>query len=177
MKVLSLHQPWATLVALGVKTIETRSWPAPDSVIGQRIAIHAAKRFDRDGWEAQLPGLSLPGLAAAEWLLLASPKIAQRGVVVATAVVTDCIPILVDNDARLVSGATGTDNFGVFQRYDVLWLDRAGPDGNLDITHQLTFGDFTPGRWAWLLDDVQPLDPPQPARGRQRLWNWEPDNG
>jgi hypothetical protein len=27
MKALTLHQPWATLVALGAKQIETRSWP------------------------------------------------------------------------------------------------------------------------------------------------------
>jgi hypothetical protein len=26
MKALSLHQPWASLIALGVKRIETRSW-------------------------------------------------------------------------------------------------------------------------------------------------------
>jgi hypothetical protein len=28
MKTLTLHQPWATLVALGAKQIETRSWAA-----------------------------------------------------------------------------------------------------------------------------------------------------
>lgn len=40
MKVLSLHQPWASLVAWGIKTIETRSWQT--SYRGP-LLIHAAK--------------------------------------------------------------------------------------------------------------------------------------
>ena len=43
MKAISVWQPWAWLIVHGHKTIETRSWPAPDALIGQRIAIHAAK--------------------------------------------------------------------------------------------------------------------------------------
>jgi hypothetical protein len=31
-------------------------------------------------------------------------------------------------------------------------------------------GDFTPGRYAWLLKDIEPIDPPVPAKGRQGLW-------
>lgn len=45
MKALSLTQPWATLVALGEKRIETRSWPTK---YRGPIAIHAAKGFP--GW-------------------------------------------------------------------------------------------------------------------------------
>jgi len=44
VKALTLWQPYASLCALGVKTIKTRSWPAPKALIGQRIAIHAATR-------------------------------------------------------------------------------------------------------------------------------------
>jgi len=32
------------------------------------------------------------------------------------------------------------------------------------------FGDYRPGRWAWKLDDVVPIDP-VPAKGQQ-LWGW-----
>ncbi|HVB09053.1 MAG TPA: ASCH domain-containing protein [Bacillota bacterium] len=32
------------------------------------------------------------------------------------------------------------------------------------------FGDFGPGRWAWVLEDIRPLVPPRPARGRLGLW-------
>jgi activating signal cointegrator 1 len=44
MKAITLTQPWATLVALGEKKIETRSWacyyPGP-------LAIHAAKAYKK----------------------------------------------------------------------------------------------------------------------------------
>ena len=44
---ITLHQPWASLIALGIKTVETRSWPAPARLLGQRIAVHAGKRLVR----------------------------------------------------------------------------------------------------------------------------------
>ena len=44
---ITLHQPWASLIALGLKTVETRSWPAPARLVGQRIAVHAGKRLVR----------------------------------------------------------------------------------------------------------------------------------
>lgn len=43
MKAISLWQPWATLVALGEKEFETRSWCT--NHIG-RLAICSTKRFD-----------------------------------------------------------------------------------------------------------------------------------
>lgn len=46
MWALTLHQPWASLIARGAKVVETRGWPAPGYVIGQRIAIHAARTAD-----------------------------------------------------------------------------------------------------------------------------------
>ena len=45
IKVLSLHQPWASLVMVGAKTIETRSWPPPKGLIGKKLAIHATKKI------------------------------------------------------------------------------------------------------------------------------------
>lgn len=48
MKAISLWQPWASLIACGAKPYETRSWAPPRSMIGQPIAIHAAKKVDRD---------------------------------------------------------------------------------------------------------------------------------
>ena len=42
MKAITLWQPWASLIAAGAKTIETRTWSPPHSLIGQPLAIHAA---------------------------------------------------------------------------------------------------------------------------------------
>ena len=44
MKAISLHQPWATCIAMKWKTIETRTHARFKSLEGQRIAIHAAKK-------------------------------------------------------------------------------------------------------------------------------------
>lgn len=42
MRILTLTQPWATLVAIGAKRIETRSWSTKYRGL---VAIHAAKGF------------------------------------------------------------------------------------------------------------------------------------
>ena len=41
MKVLSIQQPWATLICHGIKNIENRSWKP--QVIPKKILIHASK--------------------------------------------------------------------------------------------------------------------------------------
>lgn len=36
--------------------------------------------------------------------------------------------------------------------------------------HEYAFGDYGPGRWLWMLEDVCPLARPVPARGALGLW-------
>lgn len=45
MKAISLWQPWASLVALGAKQYETRSWETP---YRGPLLIHAAKKWDKE---------------------------------------------------------------------------------------------------------------------------------
>lgn len=45
MKVLPMHQPWAQLVVMGFKTVETRPKPTPKSMKGL-VAVHANKTTD-----------------------------------------------------------------------------------------------------------------------------------
>lgn len=40
---------------------------------------------------------------------------------------------------------------------------------------EYAFGDFTPGRYAWVMENPVAFDKPIPARGKQGLWNWEGD--
>ncbi len=58
---LSLKQPWAALVALGLKTIEVRNWPTERRGL---VLIHASRQTDARprGWRA------LDGLDAARRL-------------------------------------------------------------------------------------------------------------
>lgn len=44
MPALTVWQPWASLIALGLKPYETRSRRPPHRLLGQRLAIHASLR-------------------------------------------------------------------------------------------------------------------------------------
>ena len=57
MKAISLWQPWATWIALGWKTIETRTHKRFASLVGERIAIHACMKWDKTAIEKAEPYL------------------------------------------------------------------------------------------------------------------------
>lgn len=42
MKAISIKQPWASLIAHGIKDIENRTWKCPQKYLGQRVLIHAS---------------------------------------------------------------------------------------------------------------------------------------
>jgi len=55
--VLTVRQPWATLLAHGLKKFETRSWR---TIYRGPIAIHASKTFDAESrhWAIQTPEIA-----------------------------------------------------------------------------------------------------------------------
>jgi len=137
MKALTLTQPWATLVAIGAKRIETRVWRS--SYRGP-LAIHAAKGFPRSARDFHYAMVSQQfGIDIGELPL---------GCVIATARLTDCVPM--ESEICLP---------GVFEDYP-----------ELDTPQERSFGDFSVGRWAWILEDVQQLSQPIPAKGALSLW-------
>ena len=149
MKALTLHQPWAMLIAAGVKTMETRSWGPPSNLVGHRIALHAGKQLIK----------SQSGLGSGTWEMMNTlygtdwSELIPRGKVVATARLADARRVVA------LELETGRARLSGSPARTVL----ADP-----------YGDFSPGRWLWFLEDVQPCNPPVPARGAQGLWNWEP---
>lgn len=159
MKSLSLTQPYATLVSLGAKKIETRSWAT--SYRGP-LAIHAAKglgplggwrglrdlAFGRSEFRASLIAGLFPGqFPMPDELMAALP----RGAIVAVARLVCC---KVMNDRSLAHG----------------WHGVEGHDWPLtDQEH--AFGDYAPGRFAWLLTDIRALAAPIPCRGALGLWS------
>lgn len=132
MKAITLTQPWATLVAIGAKRTETRSW---STRYRGPLAIHAAKGWTSDVVHVFFSEPYRKVLSDAGYNLF---SLLPRGVIVATCVLRDCVPT------------------SKFQGED--FLDSA-------------FGDFTSGRFAWLLGDVKPLDEPIIARGALGLWD------
>lgn len=85
MRALTLWQPWATLVAIQAKTIETRSW---ETQYRGPLAIHAAKRAS-----VVLEGEARSALydALREEQILISDL--PRGAIVATCELFDCYPV------------------------------------------------------------------------------------
>lgn len=151
MKALSLTQPWATLVAEGAKQIETRSWAT--SYRGP-LAIHASKNIP--GWVADVVRSEPHFTAMLGALSDPRNKVIgnlPRGCVIAI--------------AELVSVKFIPANADGWQ-----WTGPNGRHYSYTITNQeRAFGDYTPGRYAWLLADIQPLKQ-VPARGALGLWEW-----
>jgi hypothetical protein len=88
MKCISLWQPWASLVVLGEKQNETRSWPTN---FRGTLAIHAAKK----PWN-QLPFMG-GGFLAYLHRALSAHRIdlyfLPRGSIIGTVEIIDCVPV------------------------------------------------------------------------------------
>ena len=154
MKALTLHQPWASLIACGAKRIETRSWPPPRALIGKRIAIHAGRTMARPASFSHAETKALnsifdslhmdteQGALFVDFVPGSGVLRLPRGAVLATAVLVAAQPTTAEN--------------------------RPPPDSD-----EALFGDFSPGRYGWELGDVRPLAEPYAVRGLQGLWYWE----
>lgn len=143
MKAVSLMQPWATLISIRAKKIETRNW---STNFRGPLAIHASmekKYIDMRSkhyicheepfyhvlTEYYQPRVITP------WYIL------PKGMVVAICDLMDCKRIL--------------------SRYFISDQEKA-------------FGDYTPGRYMWFLENIRELKHPIPAKGALGLWNWTP---
>lgn len=176
---LSLRQPWASLIANGTKTIETRGW---STKYRGPLLIHAGLKvepgrvgrwtvWNESGWVWWLDGRDGdPESSDYDALPL--------GAVVATCTLVDVVPMV--EREWLPGGFIGTrQNVLAILPADHpaapaihLWM---GGEFDGDVSDQRPYGDFTPGRYAWLLADVHPLTSPVPAKGRQGLWTPDDD--
>jgi hypothetical protein len=112
---ITLTQPWATLMAIGAKRIETRSWKT--SFRGW-IAIHAAKGFPNDCVDLCLEEPFRTALVAGG---IKTPRDLPRGSVLAVALFADCMTT--EGCLRSVRGAYGDERaFGDYSegRYGFL---------------------------------------------------------
>jgi len=156
MKALTLTQPWATLVAIGAKRIETRSW---DTRYRGPLAIHAAKLFPK--WAREFASEPVCRQAVKEraassnigrlvgWEHKPPFVVYPLGYVIAVCRLANVIPVeVVDNRNNV---------FGV-SLPPLSEQERA-------------FGDYGPGRFAWILEDIELRDPAE-AKGKLGLWEW-----
>jgi ASCH domain len=117
MKALTLWQPWATAISLGLKQYETRTW-----FVGYRgeLAIHAAKK----PITKEIVSFFQKHYPAWENLLNLAER--QKGCIVATCNLIDCIEM----DDSLIAQQPPLE---------------------------LIFGNWQVGRYAWKLDNLQPV--------------------
>ena len=133
MKVLSLLQPWATLVVIGAKKIETRSWR---STYRGELLIHASN--GKKGG-----------------ILVAEPPFKKYithfdslpfGAIIGKVVLEEITPI---DELRLSD-----------IHLSALTLE------------EKAFGDYTKGRYAWILSEPDAFDKPISVKGSLGLWEY-----
>ena len=126
IKVITIWQPWASLIAHGHKKFETRSWKTSWS---GEILIHAAKKWDigqQQFYEAYCRKL------------LGKDEPLPKGRIVAKANLVECVP------TESIVGELSSQ--------------------------ELLFGDYSGNRYAWKLDNVEPLGFPIRWKGLQGMW-------
>ena len=144
MKAITLYQPYAYAIVVGLKGNETR--PRKTNIRG-RVAIHAGKR---DAWKTGM--IDPENLAKIEAILSESqglpsslPAKLDYGAVIGTVEIVDCKPV-----EEVLPTLTERERL---------------------------LGDYSPGRFAWILKDPIMFDKPIPATGKQGWWNWDEGSG
>ena len=151
MKVLSLLQPWASLLANGIKLKETRSWKTNHR--GQ-LAIHASQK------------LFYPKQIAKYWTLPEEQEMVMEalknigytdankplpaGKILGVGVVGNCREMVLLEPQYLM------DDSPMFSIPTLTPLERA-------------LGHYAPGRFAWDVKEAQPLDEPVIFKGGMNL--------
>jgi activating signal cointegrator 1 len=150
LKALTLWQPWATLIAMGEKRIETRHWATK---YRGELAIHAA---------AKLPPT---------WLEASSRTDPFRDEL------ADVFGVRRDRDDRC--GKHVNDIIRGLPYGKVLCIVRLVEiEETSEMLREIVsqrerlFGNFEDGRYAWRLEMVDVYEPPRPAKGNRMLWNW-----
>jgi hypothetical protein len=142
---LTLTEPWATLVVLGLKRFETRSWSTKQR---RKILIHSAKGMP--GWAREC--------------VFAEPFRSQliAGLGVADEYEVNCL--LDERRGHLIGGV---------RIIDVLPSDVAREQLS-DDPRELAFGDYGPNRYAWQLDTPVVMPKFVPCKGALSLWRVPP---
>ena len=158
MKAITILQPYAELIALELKHYETRSWPTNYK---GKIAIHAGKEL-----YPITPEIKQAVEASVFYSGPFHPTYIEdwtRGAVIAIADLVDCLKI---------------DTADTYQGNMILLYNSKGLliSQFYSSDNEITFGDYSKGRYAWKLENVEMLKVPIPAKGQQGLWNFNYDD-
>jgi hypothetical protein len=169
VRCLSLYQPWATLLAAGAKTVETRSWPAPRTLeFSERVMIHASQKWSPEQLKLCNQEPFRDALIRVLHLEQIAPSDSWRdflpfGAIVGYASFLSCYPTervdLIQSRPVLrhafsVRGDSAVDRLLI------------GPDDH-------AFGDYSPNRFAWHFRDHYLYTTPISYKGRMGLFSIE----
>ncbi len=170
MKAITLHQPYAHLVAMSVMGVVASSW---GSDYHGPIAIHAAKHR-RANENIRVGEWQFAGKTQLLWTLDLNDDAGHAfsrdlhdtfGMVLAVSNETHVVPIVSASAKR--SSSVWREDGKLY--WAPPWRNMATA---MDITSRLPYGDFSEGRYAWIFTDVEPIDP-VPAKGHPWVWEWE----
>jgi len=148
---LTLLQPWASLIAIGAKRIETRAWQTPHR---GPLAIHAHRKLPAYARELFWSSPYFERLSEAGY---GSPFALPLRAIVGVAEIDDVLQV--PHADMLPYYAT-----------DQTWRAPPIPERDTDEWH---FGDFRPGRYLYLLTNIRRVSPPIATPGSRGLWIWD----
>lgn len=131
IRVITIQEPWASLIGEKIKIIETRSWPCKQ--YGE-LYIHAG-----------LSKISKSNTKATEAAALLKGEL-HYGSIFAKCTLSDCVLITEEFTQKIKES-----------------------DPNCFLC-----GNFTPGRYAWMLTDIEPVEPII-TKGKLGIWYYNKD--
>lgn len=150
MKAISLWQPWASLMVIGAKRIETRHWP---TYWRGPLVIHAAKRFGR---EEQFLCTREPFITALTKAGIQNHDDLPLGALLGVVDLIGCVKIPEGTPCQGKLFGEGVVVSGV----------KLPPDGD-----DLSYGNYTPGRYAWVTEHARRFAVPIPYKGSQGFFD------
>jgi hypothetical protein len=161
MKVLSLLQPWASLTVLGYKKIETRSW---NTKYRGELLIHASakKIILQDGMTNLIDHMCRIGF-------MKNYNQLPYGAIIGK---VNLIDTFSTEWVRPIPFGTENKYFGKNSDSHIFFKT-----GEVLIKKQEeAFGDYSDGRYGWLLSNPLLFEHPIPAKGQLNLWNFDLPN-
>ena len=147
MKALTLWQPWASAISAGLKTHETRSWPAVSdgSAYAGWLVITAAKKKEDTG--------------RLRWIkhkLDLKPDAGPEGV----------------TEKDLMAAIRDYNALPFGQAVAVVYLKACHPTDGLVVSDlERSWGNYGPDRFAWEFSEIWRIDQPFAVKGEQKLFN------
>lgn len=169
IRAISLHEPWASAMRLGVKRIETRSWAFPEVCLGVPIAIAATQRreFIKD-WHHKV--------ASAEGLARVGPSFEMR-------------PVGYPGEAEGMTAIRALAAVGLRKESDFLpgrvvavavfeWARPVEEVREKISAVERSLGGYVneradEHRWAMRARVIVPLGQALEAKGSQGFWTWQ----